>query len=215
MTQHEQLCQALAAFFRESGRLLWTGGYIVGPDRVSGESPFDFGSDATVGLATVAQTAGELTSGAVDLLGAGNLYGAAALCRQLVEVEYLAWAFAEDEEQASHWLRANREERFELWRPGQLRKRSAGRFRDSDYWMHCEHGGHPTPEGRRLLGSVDQEGFDAWWADLATHASRIFRSLEIATEHAGYTQAVDSLDSTPAARRMLNAWDAERAQPES
>jgi phage/plasmid primase-like uncharacterized protein len=47
-----------------------------------------------VGVATVAQISGELGAGAVALLEAGNNYAAAALIRQLVEVEYLASAFA-------------------------------------------------------------------------------------------------------------------------
>jgi hypothetical protein len=87
----ENTCRTLAATFSAVGNLLWVGGYILGPDRASGASPFRFGSDASVGLGVVVQIAGELTAGAVSLLEQGNLYGATALVRQLVEVEYLAW----------------------------------------------------------------------------------------------------------------------------
>src|SRR5713101_8926632 len=84
-------CQILAQVFRESGALLWVGGYIIGPDRKEGRSPFGFGSDSTVGLATVAQVAGQLAAGTAQLLDSDNRYAACALLRQMVEVEYLAW----------------------------------------------------------------------------------------------------------------------------
>jgi hypothetical protein len=78
---------------------------MLGTDRRDGESPFGFGSDATVGLAIVAEIAAELISGTLTLLDQDGLYGAAALLRQLVEVEYLCWAFAEDEDEAKRWMR--------------------------------------------------------------------------------------------------------------
>lgn len=81
---------ALGPAFRSAGTLLWVAGNLIGPDRVNKASPFGNGSDAVVGLAIVTQTAGELCSGAVSLLNEGNTYAAAALLRQLVEVEYLA-----------------------------------------------------------------------------------------------------------------------------
>src|SRR5438067_701261 len=83
-------CRSLASTLRETGRLLWVGGYLLGSDRVTRSSPFGFGSDATVGLATVVQIAGELMDGAASLLDRENIYGAAALIRQLVEIEYLS-----------------------------------------------------------------------------------------------------------------------------
>jgi hypothetical protein len=85
----KEVGEALVAAFRNVGEGLWFSGAIIGGDRVDGVSPFGFGSDATVGLGTVVQMAGELSSGVVDLLGRDNRYAAAALLRQLVEVEYL------------------------------------------------------------------------------------------------------------------------------
>lgn len=82
-----ELCQALALAFKRAGEGLWIGGSIIGPDRVDGVSPFGFGSDATVALGTVVQIAGELSAGVIALLDQGNRYGAAALQRQMVEVE--------------------------------------------------------------------------------------------------------------------------------
>jgi hypothetical protein len=154
----EDACRTLAASFRSAGRILWLGGYLLGGDRAGGFSHFDFGSDATVGLATVAQTAGELSAGAILLLDNGNPYGAAALVRQMVEVEYRAWAFAEDEGEAANWMRLDRRERLKIWSPTRFEKRSGGHFRAGDYHLHCEIGGHPTPEGRRLLTDHETGG---------------------------------------------------------
>jgi hypothetical protein len=172
----EGVCQALAETFRAAGKLLWPFGYILGTDRRDGESPFGFGSDATVGLAVVVEIASELLSGAVLLLTEGNLYSGAALLRQIVEVEYLTWAFAEDEEEAMTWLRMTPEERRRMWQPRHLRERSAGRFRASDYHRHCERGGHPTPEGMTLLAAHTQELWpELQWFDLALHGMSAWR----------------------------------------
>jgi hypothetical protein len=96
-----QVCLTVATTLANAGDSLWVGGSIIGGDRVSGVSPFRFGSDAVVGLATVTQIGGELCSGTISLLDLDNRYAAMALLRQLVEVEYLAWAFAEDNEEAA------------------------------------------------------------------------------------------------------------------
>lgn len=84
------LVRSLGPGFRELGEFLWVGGYMIGGDRVTGRSPFAFGSDAVVGVAIVTQTTGELCAGAALLLEHRNDYGGAALLRQLVEVEYVA-----------------------------------------------------------------------------------------------------------------------------
>jgi hypothetical protein len=165
-----ELCETLTLAFRKAGEGLWLCGLVIGSDRVDGASPFGFGSDATVGLGTVVQIAGELTAGVIALLDQGNRYGAAALLRQLVEVEYLTWAFAEDEDEAMNWVRSTREERLRFWQPRHIRNRADGRFRGIDYALHCEKGGHPSPEGNRLLPghSGNEPDFFAW-NDLAFH----------------------------------------------
>jgi hypothetical protein len=168
----ERLCRELADTFRYTGNALWMSGYLFGPDRPAGVSPFGFGNDATVGLALVMQIGGELLAGAVMLLEAGNDYAAAALTRQIVEVEYLTWAFAEDEQEARSWMRASAQTRRRFWQPRHLRDRSAGRFREVDYAGHCERGGHPTPEASLLLpnhSAPHHPGFA--WIDLATHGT--------------------------------------------
>jgi hypothetical protein len=192
-----ELCQALVLAFRKAGEALWICGSIIGPDRVEGASPFGFGKDAMVGLGTVVQIAGELSAGVITLLDQGNRYGAAALLRQLVEVEYLTWAFAEDEDEAMNWIRSTREERLRFWQPRHIRKRADGRFRGIDYELHCEKGGHPSPEGNRLLPthSGGEPDFFAW-NDLAFHGQSAW----------GYTlAAADRLESGDEIRMLSEA----------
>ncbi len=156
-TARRQICQTLATGLKQLSESLRVAGYFVGPDRVSGSSPTGNGDDRLVSLGYLSATAAALISGADDLIGRGNLYAGSALNRQLVEVEYLAWAFAEDQAEAANWLRSSPEERQRRWAPRHLRKRSRGRFRGSDYHDHCEFGGHPTPAGARALLGVDSE----------------------------------------------------------
>jgi hypothetical protein len=181
----EHLCQRLAETFRAVGHQLWHYGFVIGGDRVEGKSPFGFGDDALVGLATVTQIAGELTGGAVLLLDGGNPYAAAALVRQMVETEQLLWDFAQDRDQAALWLRSQRDERLRAWQPRHVRKRSEGRFRDSDYHLHCERGGHPTPEAMALL-PCHQSGLPTERWELATHGASASTYMLDAANRFGY-----------------------------
>lgn len=174
------LCEAIGEALSRLGRIFWLTGNIVGPDRASGTSPFGFGDDVAVGVATVTQMGGELAKGAVRLLRDGNLYAAAALVRQIVEVEYLAHTFATKHEKAAAWLRADRAERLKFWSPAQLRKGSA-KFLASDYWNHCDLGGHPTVSGMTLLPGHTTHS-ELVWVDLAGHLSSIWRHIERSVE---------------------------------
>lgn len=204
----EGVCRALAVTFREAGKLLWTFGYMLGTDRRDGESPFGFGSDATVGLAVAVEIAGELLSGAVTLFADGNLYSGAALLRQIVEVEYLTWAFAEDQEEAMTWIRATPDERRRMWQPRHLRERSAGRFRASDYHRHCERGGHPTPEGTTLLATHTRERWpDLQWFDLAVHGVSAWRYAIEASRHVGYVDEVKSVAGAHGLPEAIARWE--------
>lgn len=210
--RREALCCSLATTFGETGELLWVGGSLLGPDRVTKASPFGFGHDGAVGLATVIQIAGELTAGAVALLQRANLYGAAALIRQLVEIEYLAWAFAEDHEQAKAWLRSTREERLKFWQPRDLRRRSGGRFRSSDYASHCERGGHPTPEAMRLL--PDHRRRDSvvwWWLDLALHGVSTWEYITVAAREFGWSEQVVPVADRNGLTGAIEEW--RRSEP--
>lgn len=210
--RREALCRSLATAFRETGELLWVGGNLLGPDRVTKTSPFGFGHDGAVGLATVIQIAGELTAGAAALLERANLYAAAALVRQLVEIEYLAWAFAEDHEQAEGWLRSTREERLQLWQPRDLRRRSQGRFRSSDYASHCERGGHPTPEATRLLPDHSQrDSVIWWWLDLALHGVSTWEYGTVAAREFGWSEHVVPVADRHGLTGAIEEW--RRSEP--
>ena len=173
------VCESLSVAFRQASTTAWTQGSIVGGDRKAGVSPFGFGTDAVVALGWIAGFGGELVSGAITLLRDNNRYGAMALVRQLVEVEYLAWAAAEDPDQAEAWIRSTREERLSTWQPGRIRDRSGGRFRQADYSDHCERGGHPSPMGRVLLRdhSAGVLGTGICWFELANHGSQAWEYL--------------------------------------
>jgi hypothetical protein len=175
------VCEAIGAALSRLGQVFWLTGNIVGHDRKSGESPFGFGDDGAVGVATIIQMGGALAQGAVQLLKSGNLYAAAALVRQIVEIEYLASAFAADHGKAAAWLRAGRAERLKFWSPAQLRKGSA-KFLASDYWNHCDLGGHPTVSGMGLLPGHRTHS-ELVWVDLAGHLSSIWKQVEYLAEN--------------------------------
>lgn len=176
------VCETIARALSRLGHVLWVTGYLIGSDRVSGASPFRFGDDRAVGVAIVAQMGGELASGAVSLLKATNQYAAAALTRQLVEVEYLACAFADQHDIAAEWLRADREERLKFWSPARLRERADSRFLKTDYWHHCEMGGHPATPGMQLLPGHVTMHIAYLWTDLAWHLVGIWNAVIESTE---------------------------------
>jgi hypothetical protein len=203
----EDVCRKLAATFRTVGELLWAAGYLFGTDRRDGQSPFGFGSDATVGLALVVEIGGELLTGTVALLEHENVYGAAALLRQIVEVEYLTWAFAEDQQEAMIWLRATPDERRKLWQPIHLRNRSGGRFRASDYHGHCERGGHPTPDATMLLpGHSRKVPIELWWLDLAEHGVSAWSYVDNAADSLGYAKEVRSAADKHGLPNAIARW---------
>ena len=209
------VCRSLSEGFARVGAILWIGGFVIGPDRASHESPFGFGDDAVVGLATVSQTAGELVAGGVTLLERGNRYAAAALIRQLVEVESLAWTFAENHAVAADWLRSTREERLASWAPARLRERASGRFDAADYWSRCELGGHPTPSRTALLPDHARGiGLSAVWLELTTHGVGGWRHLLNALSSAGWQDALGEGLIEPV-EAAIRAWeqDSEQGHP--
>nr|WP_139093745.1 hypothetical protein [Mycobacterium malmoense] len=143
-----------------------------------------FGADArnltSQGNLTPAQTRRLLPAGLVAAIG-GELvasmaylamgrwaYASAALVRQLVEVEYLAWAVTNDPDDAWEWLKSDRQTRLQRWQPGKIRQRSDGRFPNSDYHAHCEAGGHPVPEpAMNILDHRDQ------WVKLSLYEAAV------------------------------------------
>ena len=121
--------------------------------------------------------AAELASVSGELLSGTHYYAGAALLRQIVEIEYLTWAFANDERDATLWLNSTREQRTSLFTPARLRKISSGRFNAEDYRNHCELGGHPVPRGVDLIDSSNPALAQMLLVDLLLHCWRITDNL--------------------------------------
>jgi len=171
---------ALAKFasetFGQVGIVLHLAGHIIGPDRTLGASPFGHGSDEVVAISMLLRIASQLVSASADLFSDGRPYAAAALVRQIVEVEYLAWAFESRDRDAERWLRSNEQERQNFFKPAKLRKAAQGKFRSKDYGYHCELGGHPVPKAAILLAG-DPAISQLLLSDLLGHVGRIWDHL--------------------------------------
>lgn len=96
--------------------------------------------------------------------------------RQLVEVEYLAWAFDARDNDAERWLRSTTEERRDFFTPAKLRQAAQGKFRGKDYGNHCEMGGHPVPRSAILLNG-DEVICQLLLSDLLGHTGQIWDHL--------------------------------------
>ncbi len=162
-----------ASKLREAGQLAHVVGHIAGDGRTSGASRRGNVDDALVGVGVLAQIAADLLDAAGALLSGTNHYAGAALLRQIVEVEYLTWAFANQKRDAAAWLNSDPEERRKMFTPARLRRESDGRFSSADYSHHCEQGGHPVPRGIPLLGNADPIPSQLLLVDLLLHSWRI------------------------------------------
>lgn len=164
------------------------------------------------GFASVVEIAAELARGCVTLLEADLFYPNAALVRQLIESEYLLVLFTTDPGRAAEWAQATPDEVRKTFSPKVLRSLGGDRFSDSEYWNHCDAGGHPSPVGCRLLGwgghlmsTRDLLGFHSW-LDLAQHLQRIWRATsELLTKHHARFSGVRSSDIAKA-NTATNAW---------
>jgi hypothetical protein len=205
----ERVLDQLIEGFKRVGEVLRTAGTLFGAGRNAGGTK---GDDRLVGMGYIASTAAELLRGVSLLLREGNVYGAAALVRQLVELEYLAWAFAEDHDEAASWLLSTREDRLARWQPRHIRQRSADRFRGKDYGSHCERGGHPTPIGCRGLISGDQDvNIAGQNLEAVLHGSSAWRYLIAATDLLAASNNWKPEELLPLAARVptpqtLRAW---------
>lgn len=169
------LAQSTATTFSSVGHELHAAGHILGSDRIHGLSKVGHGSDEVVAVSLLLRVAGQLVSASTDLFS-GRHYAAAALLRQLVEVEYLAWAFDARDQDAERWLRSTHEERRDFFSPAKLRAAAQGTFRAKDYGYHCEMGGHPVPQASMLL-SNDLVTSQLLLSDLLGHTGRIWDHL--------------------------------------
>ena len=186
------------------GQLLHISGKLIGPGRVDGSSKRGNGDDEAVAVGALLQVGGELTLGAVHLFASGQNYAGAALVRQLVEVEYLMWAFAADPKDAKKWLDSTPAERQKFFRPVVLRRRSGGRFLEKDYGHHCEMGGHPVPRSMTLLGKVDPAIVQLLVVDILLHG---WRTADSAVQWSALKGLGPMVGGTLApARNKLTRW---------
>lgn len=168
-----ELAQLVSNVFQVTGTGLYAVGHILGTDRRDGVSPFGHGNDAIVAISMMLKISSELVSGSANLIADKRYYAGCALIRQLVEVEYLAWAFETKDEEAARWLRSTHEERIQFFAPAKIRKAAGAHFRSVDYSYHCELGGHPTPGSWALLNDGEATA-QLMLADCLGHAGRIW-----------------------------------------
>lgn len=199
----------VAASFRQFGEVLQVSGHIFGTDRKAGLSPFKFGSDEVYGVSVLLRIAAELSENIVKLFQADQTYAAAALLRQIVEVEYLAWAFDQRNGDAEKWLRSTKDERWDLFRPARLRKAAGKKFREKDYGYHCDMGGHPTPSAMSLLQN-DPLVIQLLMSDLLGHISGIWSHfVRWGIQHDELKEVFEHYHSLGAATvQCLNDWKA-------
>jgi len=174
--QRRALAHFSSKIFLSVGTELHVLGHVVGADRIDGVSPFGHGSDETVAVSVLLRIASQLVSSSADLFEDGRSYAAAALLRQMVEIEYLAWAIEARHREGERWLRSNRQERESFFTPAKLRRAALGKFRGKDYSYHCELGGHPVP-GAGVLLENEPVASQILLADLLGHAGRIWDHL--------------------------------------
>lgn len=193
-----------AAHLKSAGQLMHVAGHVLGDGRVSGSSSRGNGDDALVGVAVLVQIAAELLDTSAELLCGTRHYAGAALLRQVVEVEYLTWAFANDQRDAAAWLNSTHEERMTLFSPRRLRGVSDGRFRFEDYQHHCEQGGHPVARAIPLLAATDPSVAQMLMLDLLLHCWRVTDNVVSWAKRtrADVEPAVDML----AAQQVFTAW---------
>jgi hypothetical protein len=197
-------CQTCADRLQDCANVLWAFGLADDLRRRS--------------LATVLQMGGSIARGNVAMLEAENWYAAAALCRQLVEVEYLVWLFGTDPSQAEAWFSATQEDLRQIYSPSAMRKRSEGRFRDQEYWSHCQLSGHPNPKAAFLLpehvlpsDKVPLPTPEWMWVDLGQHLERLWSLAEVATKTLGLDTVRIVADARPGVEAVLQHWHAEDA----
>jgi hypothetical protein len=196
-----QLARFTSQTFAAAGKLLHVGGHIIGFDRVTGRSPFGHGSDETVAVSLLLRISADLISAASDLFFDGHHYAAAALLRQIVEIEYLAWTFETKDQEGERWLRSTRVERQTFFTPAKLRSAAGNRFRGVDYGYHCELGGHPVP-GAQLLLNENIVVAQLLLSDLLGHSGPARRRVRISSIH--------DMDGSMASRVFLPHVTADR-----
>ena len=182
-------------------------------------------------MSVLLRVTGQLISASADLFAGGHQYAAAALLRQMVEIEYLAWAFEVRDGDGERWLRSDQHERQEFFKPAKPRAAAQGKFRGKDYGYHCELGGHPVPQAGILLRGDSAIG-QLLLSDLLGHVGRIWdhlvgwarqnenrgpileRSHEMSVRFEEW-KSRDQLVARRARRRETARWWGSRLQPDA
>jgi len=199
-TARELLCARVNDALNDYGLKLFAAGNAFGggPAKAQDSDLKDL-LERMIGLSCVVQIAGELGVACVNLLKTNQFYASFSLVRQIVECEYLCWAFAEDQDEARKWLNTTRAERRSFWSPKHMRDRSRGEFRDKDYAVHCEFGCHPTPRALALLHASRSMHENAIWLELTVHLSNVWSH----TTRAIPEEILPLLDKTWATRQVF------------
>lgn len=175
INQRLELARLAADVFDEMASFLVKASYTHHGVSIQGNPESDPNVfDDCVAVAMLLRIASQLIGGCALLFSKRQHYAAAALLRQLVEVEYLAWAFSANDSDARKWLRSTKREREEFFRPARLRSDSGGRFRNKDYSYHCELGGHPVPRSCLLFGAQADKTGQLLLADALGHIGHIW-----------------------------------------
>jgi hypothetical protein len=167
------------------------GGKVSGIERLeaAGQAFAEFRA-----VATVISMAAELAEAAVDMAKKNRYYAVGAVIRQLIECEYLLTLFNDDLTHARRWLESTPEEVRREFKQDKMRKLTG--FSNQEYWNHCSTGGHPAPNGARLLEKLDPAR-QQWpisaaelLIDLGLHLQRIWKALDalLMKHHARYQQ---------------------------
>ena len=199
----ESTCDNLAQALSATGAVLWAFGMAEQPRR---------------SIAVAIQMAGETARGAVSLLRENNRYGAAALVRQLVEIEYLLCVFALDQSEPLKWASRDLESVRKEYQPARIRERAGNRFRASEYAIHCEVGGHPRYAAAYVLpehalpqhvgpGPFSEEFILATgWLDLGQHMVQVWRWVEDILLEYGLLNVGIAKSSLDGAKQTVASW---------
>ena len=194
----ESTCQELAEAMCATGAVLWAFGAVGQPRR---------------SLAVAIQMGGETGRGAVSLLRDRNRYGAAALVRQLVEIEYLLCLFATDKTEPPRWASMDLDAVRKEYQPARMRDRCGDRFRASEYSIHCQVGGHPRfaaayvlPEHVSIGRFTEDVVFAAGWVDLGQHLVAMWRWVEEILNEYALMKVGLAKSSLESARTAIDAW---------
>ena len=168
----DELACFAAGTFADAGEQLYELA-TINRDAKSGRAANEATDEATT-VSLLLQISSQLVSAGADLFSDGRNYAAAALLRQMVEVEYLAWAVDVRDQDAKRWLHSDKKQRMNFFSPAKLRKAAKGKFRSYDYSFHCEFGGHPTSIGAAMLLNRNQAEAQILLTDLLGHAGRFW-----------------------------------------